>query len=81
VPPRFIIEVEGLLGEGVADDADDPDSNPDSDSDPGSLSLSLRDPMILAYSGSTGRSKTLKSTSRNDMLALIVDLVVLIISI
>ena len=78
--PRFIIE-EGLTGEGVADDADDdPASNPDdSDSDPGSLSLSLRDPMILAYSGSTGRSKTLKSTSRNDMLALIVDLVFLII--
>ncbi len=84
MPPRFIIEVEGLLGEGVADDADDaddPDSNPDSDSDPGSLSLSLRDPMILVYSGSTGRSKTLKSTSRNDMLALIDGLVVLIISI
>ena len=79
MPPRFIVEVEGLLGEGVADDADDPDSNPDSDSDPGSLSL--RDPMILVYSGSTGRSKTLKSTSRNDMLALIVDLGFLIISI
>jgi hypothetical protein len=81
LPTRFIVEVEGLIGEGVADDADDPDSNPDSDSDPGSLSLSLRDPMILAYSGSTGRSKTLKSTSRNDMLALIVDLVFLIINI
>ena len=84
LPPRFVVE-EGLFGEGVADDADDPDSNDsnpdDSDSDPGSLSLSLREsPTILAYSGSTGRSKTLKSTSRNDMLALIVDLVFLILS-
>jgi hypothetical protein len=78
LPHRFVVE-EGLFGEGVADDADDPASKPDdSDSDPGSLSLSLRDPMMLAYSGSTGRSKTLKSTSRNDMLALIVDLVFLI---
>ena len=83
LPPRFVVE-EGLFGEGVADDADDPDSNDsnpdDSVSDPGSLSLSLslRDPMMLAYSGSTGRSKTLKSTSRNDMLALIVGLVFLI---